>query len=188
MPSRSRSLSILARAARSLGARSLGVRARRAAMAAALLAPIGLNTSCVGQFPLTKAAYRFNLAASPNEFVQTLVFWGFNIIPVYGVAVFVDVFVLNAIEFWSGETVQLGDKRSHAAADGPQAIRLAGRDANGREVFLTLAPSPTSSDVYVAYAEDGSTLGRVERDANGDALIYTADGKLAKRLPSIATR
>jgi hypothetical protein len=34
--------------------------------------------------------------------VKTLLFYVMNIIPVYGIAAFVDVVILNLIEFWSG--------------------------------------------------------------------------------------
>ena len=37
-----------------------------------------------------------------NKFVNELVFIALNIVPVYGVAYFADVVVLNTIEFWTG--------------------------------------------------------------------------------------
>ena len=37
-----------------------------------------------------------------SRFVKTLVFWGLNIIPVYGVAALGDLIIFNLIEFWTG--------------------------------------------------------------------------------------
>ena len=60
------------------------------------------QTGCFGSFALVKKVYEFNESVSDNKVVQTLLFYVFNIIPVYGVASFIDVVILNLIEFWSG--------------------------------------------------------------------------------------
>ncbi|MGY6561699.1 MAG: DUF3332 family protein [Luteibaculaceae bacterium] len=68
-----------------------------------MLGLIGLTTTnCLGEFKLTRMLYEFNTSISDNKFVNNLVFWAANIIPVYAVVVFVDVVILNLIEFWSG--------------------------------------------------------------------------------------
>lgn len=60
------------------------------------------QTACFGSFELTKKVWEFNDNISESKFVKTLVFYVANIIPVYSIAGFVDVVVLNLIEFWSG--------------------------------------------------------------------------------------
>lgn len=60
------------------------------------------QTGCFGSFELTKRVWEINDGISNNKFVKTLVFYAANIVPVYGIAGFVDVAVLNLIEFWSG--------------------------------------------------------------------------------------
>lgn len=60
------------------------------------------QTGCFGEFALTRKVYDWNDGLSDNKFVKSLVFWGLNIIPVYGVAGFLDVIIFNLIEFWSG--------------------------------------------------------------------------------------
>ena len=69
---------------------------------AAALSIIISQTACFGSFALVKKVYEFNQSASNNKFVTTLLFYGLNIVPVYGVAAIVDVVILNLIEFWSG--------------------------------------------------------------------------------------
>lgn len=60
------------------------------------------QTGCFGSFELIKKVYDFNDGISDNKFVKTLVFWVMNIVPVYGIAGFIDAVILNLIEFWSG--------------------------------------------------------------------------------------
>lgn len=60
------------------------------------------QSGCFGSFELTKKLYGWNDGVSSQKFVKTLVFWGLNIIPVYGAVVFLDAVIFNLIEFWSG--------------------------------------------------------------------------------------
>lgn len=69
---------------------------------AALFLCSALTTGCFGEFALTRKLYSWNKDVSSNKFVQTLIFWAFNIVPVYGVAGFIDSAILNLIEFWTG--------------------------------------------------------------------------------------
>jgi hypothetical protein len=66
-----------------------------------LAAFVSVSTGCYGSFMLTKKFYNWN-GSLGNKFVKSIVFWAFNIIPVYGVCAFADAFVLNLIEFWAG--------------------------------------------------------------------------------------
>jgi len=60
------------------------------------------TTGCFGEFALTRKVYTWNDDVSDNNFVKTLVFWGLNVIPVYGIASFADLVIFNLIEFWTG--------------------------------------------------------------------------------------
>ena len=60
-----------------------------------------LCSSCIGSFKLWNGLKEWNQGIG-NKFVNVLVFIALNIVPVYGVAYFADVVVLNTIEFWSG--------------------------------------------------------------------------------------
>jgi hypothetical protein len=58
------------------------------------------QTGCFGEFALTRKAYNWH-ASIGNKFVRSLLLWipmGF----VYSITAFVDVVILNLIEFWSG--------------------------------------------------------------------------------------
>jgi hypothetical protein len=58
-------------------------------------------TACFGKFALTRKIYEWN-DSFDNKFLKTLLFYGLNIIPVYGIGGAVDFFILNLIEFWTG--------------------------------------------------------------------------------------
>lgn len=72
-----------------------------------------LFQSCIGSFELTKKVYNWNMGVG-DKWVNELVFLVCSIVPVYAVAGFVDVIVLNSIEFWSDENpmaMKEGEKR-----------------------------------------------------------------------------
>ena len=60
------------------------------------------QTGCYGPFRLTKNLHEWN-GTIGDKFINSLVFFAFIVIPVYGVAVLIDGVVLNTIEFWSGD-------------------------------------------------------------------------------------
>ncbi|MBP2830735.1 DUF3332 domain-containing protein [Aquimarina sp. U1-2] len=61
-----------------------------------------LFTSCLGSFSAFNGLKDWNNDLSDSKFVNNLVFWGLNIIPVYGLFMIGDVIIFNVIEFWSG--------------------------------------------------------------------------------------
>lgn len=60
------------------------------------------QTGCFGGFELTKKVWEFNDGISDSKFLKTLMFYVLNIVPVYGIAGFLDVVIFNLVEFWSG--------------------------------------------------------------------------------------
>ncbi|GJM61698.1 MULTISPECIES: DUF3332 domain-containing protein [Persicobacter] len=60
-----------------------------------------VQTSCYGPFKLTTKLWNWNGQVG-DKFINALLFFGLNIIPVYGVTVFLDAIIFNSIEFWGG--------------------------------------------------------------------------------------
>ena len=75
---------------------------RKTAFMLAMSSLVITQTGCFGEFALVRKVYTWNEDVSSNKFVKTLVFYVLNIVPVYGIAGFIDVVILNLIEFWSG--------------------------------------------------------------------------------------
>jgi hypothetical protein len=74
---------------------------RKTALVLAMSSLVVSQSGCFGEFALVRKVYNWN-ADIGGKFVNTLVFYLLNIIPVYGIAGFVDFVILNLIEFWSG--------------------------------------------------------------------------------------
>lgn len=88
-----------------------------------------MQTSCMGKFALLKKLYSWNEKATGNKFIDNLLFWILNFIPVYGFVVFIDAVILNLIEFWTGSNPL-------AMTD---ADRMEKKFENGGDSFLAVA-------------------------------------------------
>lgn len=75
---------------------------QRSMMALAMGSLLITQTGCFGTFALTRNLYNWNDGVSDNKYVKSLVTWLLIIVPVYGVAGFIDFVILNLIEFWTG--------------------------------------------------------------------------------------
>lgn len=70
-------------------------------IAAIVLSTSLLFSSCIGSFGLHNKLLSWNHEIG-NKFVNELVYFAFNIIPIYPVCYITDMLILNSIEFWSG--------------------------------------------------------------------------------------
>jgi hypothetical protein len=90
------------------------------------------QTGCFGSFELVKKIYAFNDGVSDSKVVKTLMFYLLNIVPVYGVAGFLDVVIFNLIEFWSGSNpiaMKAGEmEEQYATIDGKEYKIIASRN------------------------------------------------------------
>jgi hypothetical protein len=74
---------------------------RKTALLFAMSSLVLTQTGCFGEFALTRKAYVWHDGITDSKFVKSLLLW----IPmglVYSITAFVDVVILNLIEFWSG--------------------------------------------------------------------------------------
>lgn len=157
--------------------------ARRRKLAAFLLlvavAPIAAG--CYGRFPLTKAVYRFNGDISRDKWIRTLIFWGFLILPVYEIAMLGDAIIFNLIEFWTGDTLDIGqtierDGRVIAltgSEDGLTATLTVSKDGvvEAQQVFTKV-----SDTRFVVSDGDGRLQGFVEKQADGSLDFLDSSG------------
>ena len=73
------------------------------------IAPVAL-TGCIGSFAAWNKVKDFNEEASESKWVQELLFLVLHIIPVYGIAYFIDILIINSIEFWTGENPMMSSR------------------------------------------------------------------------------
>jgi hypothetical protein len=93
-----------------------------------LIGTTTFTTACFGNFSLTGGIYGWNKTVSSNKFVQWIVFLGLVIIPVYEIGALADLFVFNALEFWTGSNPL-------ASRETPQSKEIA--LGEGKTMFMT---------------------------------------------------
>ncbi|MEH6680691.1 MAG: DUF3332 domain-containing protein [Sediminicola sp.] len=86
-----------------------------------------LFSSCLGSFSAFNNLKDWNQEISDSKFVNNLVFWGLNIIPVYGLFFIGDAIIFNVIEFWSGSN-------PIAMNEGETETQIVERDGNTFEM------------------------------------------------------
>lgn len=132
-----------------------------------------LSTSgCYGKFSLTRKLYSWN-GSFGDKFLSTVLMWVLMIVPVYAVASFVDLFIFNLIEFWTGANPMVSidhedGSRTKFARLGPDAVQVT-RTVGGIELPSFELVLNGDRSVLLRSAE-GEVL------ASGEAL---ADGGLA---------
>lgn len=83
--------------------------------------------SCIGSFALFNKVKTWNEHVG-DKFVNEIVFVAMWILPVYELSFVADLFILNSIEFWSGENPALSQNR---VIDGKDAKYLVSSDETG---------------------------------------------------------
>lgn len=94
-----------------------------AALAALLLSSM---SSCMGRFALTHNLYAWNEQVS-NKFINEIIFVAFWILPVYEVCGLADLFVLNTIEFWSGDNPMTASTKAIDTDNGRYLVKCDGK-------------------------------------------------------------
>lgn len=75
---------------------------KKTILAAALA--LGITTSsCLGPDNAYNSIKNWNAELSEQDWVNEIVFLGLTFIPVYGFALFLDVVVLNTVNYWTGD-------------------------------------------------------------------------------------
>ena len=77
-------------------------------------------SGCYGKYACFNKLLAWN-GTLGNKWLNSIVHFAMNVIPVYGIAIFVDWLVLNTVEFWTG---------SNPLAAGEKATMTLQRDEN----------------------------------------------------------
>ena len=150
------------------------------------IAPIALGLAlafgvqgCYGRFQLVRSLYTWNGKVG-NKFVNELVFLAMYIIPVYAIAGFVDMVILNSVEFWTGKNPMLskvitqGDKTvamNYDKASGIVSVKVYDKGVQTAETFLK-----KDGDRIQTLDKDGKVLFTAGADMNGVATLANAKG------------
>lgn len=116
------------------------------ALKIAIVAGLGLSslTGCMGQMATTGMVSKFNLEVVDNRYGREGMFLLLS--PVYGIAGAADLFVFNAIEFWTGKNPITG--KSPAVVDTPTKNYIKVNDQ--LDSTLTTVPLSNNSNIEKA--------------------------------------
>lgn len=121
-----------------------------------LVCSLLLTMGCYGRFPLTRTVYRINREAGEavadgqkaQGVVSSVTMWVFLFLPVYSLATFGDAIIMNVIEFWTGEAIEIGATSQvlpsgdtvtwSTCADNPDKATLTYEKADGSTETFTL--------------------------------------------------
>lgn len=151
-----------------------------------LLASIGF-TSCIGSFSLSNRLLAWNKTIG-NKFVNELVFIAFWILPVYEVSWLADFFVINSIEFWSGDNpMACGTKRIESPDGQRYLVECDGKgynitgESDGLTVRLDFNSDAQRWDVQLPSGNRYELMTFIDADhvslpaADGERLIVSLD-------------
>jgi hypothetical protein len=140
---------------------------------------------CYGSFGLTKKIYGWNGTFS-NIVVKEIIFLALVIIPVYGLAIFVDAVILNILEFLTGHPViaskDLGEGRAMAMqklTDGTVRVELAESGKAPRVFHIRRA----DGGGFTLLDDETRQLASTEPTESGALLVLDGKGAIVHRLP-----
>lgn len=155
-----------------------------------LLAVTILSSSCLGSFSAFNNLKDWNHEVSDSKFVNNLLFWGLNIIPVYPLFFIGDTIIFNVIEFWSGSNpiamsegeietetfVKDGEKFEMTATKNQFVIRGLEGDNKDREIILNYAPEEKT---WFTTDENGEKI-KLSSMKDGFQMVYLPNGEEVK--------
>ncbi len=153
-----------------------------------------LFTSCLGSFSAFNSLRDWNDGLTDNKFLDNLIFWALNIVPVYGLFFFGDVIIFNVIEFWSGSNpiamnedeieTQLVEKNGNTylltATKNQMNIEVIEGSDKGEQVKLVYAPD---EQTWYAHKVDGEII-KLSSFEDGFYIVYMPDGQEVKIDPT----
>ena len=152
-----------------------------------------LFSSCLGSFSAFNNLKDWNQGLSDSKFVNNLVFWGLNIIPVYGLFFLGDAIIFNVIEFWSGSNpiaMEEGDIETQmverdgntfemTATKNRMQVTVVDGPKKGKKIDLVYKPSEKS---WNAIRPNGEII-KLSSFEEGFYIVYMPNGKEVKINP-----
>jgi len=149
-----------------------------------------LFTSCLGSFSAFNSLRDWNDGLTSNKFLDNLIFWALNIVPVYGLFFFGDVIIFNVIEFWSGSNpiamnegdveTQIVERNGNTyqmiATKNHLQINVIDGVDKGQTLDLVYNPDEQS---WSALKADGEVI-KLSSFEDGFYIVYTPDGQEIK--------
>jgi hypothetical protein len=131
------------------------------------------TVGCYGSFELVKKVHKWN-GTLGDKWLNEVAFLALNIVPVYGISVLIDAWILNAIEFWTGKNPMLSatDNSILITKDG-MALRVTATDEGALVTDASgtvLARSVRTVDGVTVYDGQGNRVGSMTNDQIASSL------------------
>lgn len=148
-----------------------------------------LSSSCLGSFNAFNNLKDWNMQVSNSKFINNAIFWGLNIIPVYGLFFLGDTIIFNVLEFWTGSNpiamsegeteTQIANVEGHnvrmTAQKNQFKIEVLDGEKKGKVVEMVYTPENKTWN-----AKDGDKLIKLASFKEGFYTVYTPNGEQIK--------
>jgi hypothetical protein len=145
------------------------MKANKTLIAVLVLSTSLLCSSCIGSFKLWGGLKEWNQGIG-NKFVNELVFIALHIVPVYEVAYFADVVVLNTIEFWTGSSPIASNEVKEVK--GENGNYLVASNENG----YTITNKEDNQSLDLVYNKENKSWNAVTESENFELVKMNDDG------------
>lgn len=153
----------------------------RIVVVGALIAMLAFaSVGCYGSFSLTKKIYNWNGTVG-DKYINSVVMWVLIIVPVYPATGFIDFWILNTIEFWTGSNpvaMQPGEKNIQTVKSGAKEYEIT-KSLDRIEIRETKGPDAGNSVSMefdrmesTWYLNDGQSMTKVAQfDFTGEKIV-----------------
>jgi hypothetical protein len=150
-----------------------------------LIAVLVNVAGCYGSFSLTKKVYNWN-GSLGDKWINSVVMWVFLWLPVYEAAGFIDLVLLNTIEFWTGNnpvTMQEGQQNIKYASNEGKTYKI---ETTKNQIVITETVGPDKGKAitlnYVPETgnwtlNDGKTQSLVANVNGSNMKLFTPEGE-----------
>ncbi len=142
---------------------------------------------CYGSFALTKKLYNWNGTVG-DKWMNSVVMWVLMWLPVYNAAGFIDLVILNTVEFWTGTnpmTMNAGEQNIKYASNDGKTYKIT-MSKNNLNITETAGPDKGKT-VTLAYSPEDSNW--TMNDGKTESIIASLNsGKLNLISPSGDTK
>jgi len=153
-----------------------------------------LSTSCLGSFSAFNSLRDWNDGVRHNKYLDNLIFWALNIVPVYGLFMAGDMLFFNVIEFWSGDNpiaMAEDDKDVQYAKLDEQEVKM-----TATKIHFTvevLSGENEGETLEMVYTPDNKTWNAIDDNGefiklasmeDGFYMVYTPEGEAVKMDPT----
>lgn len=153
-----------------------------------------LSTSCLGSFSAFNSLKDWNSQVSNNKFVNNLLFWGLNIIPVYPLFFLGDTLIFNVIEFWSGSNpiaMEAGEVETQTIVKNGNTYEMTASKNNLKVTVIEGPDKGNSVDLFYlpqekswnARTPEGKVI-KLSSMEEGFYMVYLPDGQEVKMNPT----